>query len=362
MSYYKNPKEMYTEDFIGNTLGLYTEEGGNFYNLVYPFYMRISYLTQLADEVTHKTNMTDALKYGYSSFVDKRADELGLVRKEGTYAKFEVKLTGKPNYTTSNNIVVGTKDNRLYYSEGKITFDSEGKATVEVTAENPGALYNVKAGEVTEFPVKYANIISVTNEKDYNEAYDEESDEFLANRYYLALQNNKTSGNVAHYRSWCLEVTGCNYCKVVPLWDGNGTVKCVIANANKRSASPELIQQVKDHVAKLDDGTGKAPIGADLTVVSYTEKTIDIDLKVLLDTGYELDKIKEIIKLTLETHFKEMDIDSNAIRIFDVYKALSKIEGILDISEVKLNNATSTITLTDEIPVLGTLTVAKETV
>ena len=57
-----------------------------------------------------------------------------------------------------------------------------------------------------------------------------------------------------------------------------------------------------------------------------------------------------------------MDIDSNAIRIFDVYKALSKIEGILDISEVKLNNATSTITLTDEIPVLGTLTVAEETV
>ena len=97
-------------------------------------------------------------------------------------------------------------------------------------------------------------------------------------------------------------------------------------------------------------------------MVSYTEKTIDIDLKVLLDTGYELDKIKEIIKLTLETHFKEMDIDSNAVRIFDIYKALSKIEGILDISEVKLNNATSTITLTDEIPVLGTLTVAEETV
>ena len=242
MSYYKNPKEMYTEDFIGNTLGLYTQEGGNFYNLVFPFYMRISYLTQLADEVTHKTNMTDAFKYGSSSFVDKRADELGLVRKEGTSAKFAVNLTGKPNYTTSNSIVVGTTDNRLYYSEGKITFDSEGKATVEVTAEKPGALYNVKAGEITEFQVKYANIISVTNEKDYNEAYDEESDEFLASRYYLALQNNETSGNVEHYKAWCLEVTGCNYCKVVPLWNGNGTVKCVIANANKRSASSELIQ------------------------------------------------------------------------------------------------------------------------
>ena len=148
----------------------------------------------------------------------------------------------------------------------------------------------------------------------------------------------------------------------MPLWNGNGTVKCVIANANKRSASPELIQQVKDHVAKLDDGTGKAPIGADLTVVSYAEKTIDIDLKVLLDTGYELDKIKEIIKSTIETRFKDMDIDSEAIRIFDIYKALSKIDGILDISDIKLNNGTSTIKLNDEIPILGTLTVVEETV
>ena len=99
-----------------------------------------------------------------------------------------------------------------------------------------------------------------------------------------------------------------------------------------------------------------------MTVTTYGEKTIDIDLKILLDTGYELDTIKEIIKSTIETCFKEMDIDSDAIRIFDIYKALSKLEGILDISEVKLNNATSTITLTDEIPVLGTLTVTEETV
>ena len=120
MSYYKNPKEMYTEDFIGNTLGLYTEEGGNFYNLVFPFYMRISYLTQLADEVTHKTNMTDALKYGYSSFVDKRADELGLVRIKSK-GNTKINLSQSKQDTASNsrsleakaNLISNFKDNAI---------------------------------------------------------------------------------------------------------------------------------------------------------------------------------------------------------------------------------------------------------
>ena len=73
MSYYKNAKDMYLEDFNNNELGLYTDEGGVFYNIVYPMYMRISYMTMLADEVTHKTNMTDALTYGYDIYIDKRA-------------------------------------------------------------------------------------------------------------------------------------------------------------------------------------------------------------------------------------------------------------------------------------------------
>ena len=49
-------------------------------------------------------------------------------------------------------------------------------------------------------------------------------------------------------------------------------------------------------------------------------------------------------------------------RYDDIETALSKIDGILDISDIKLNNGTSTIKLNDEIPILGTLTVTEETV
>ena len=62
MAYYQNAKDMYIEDFVGTDF--YIEEGSNFYDLIFPFYMRISYLTQIADQVTCKTNMTDALNNG----------------------------------------------------------------------------------------------------------------------------------------------------------------------------------------------------------------------------------------------------------------------------------------------------------
>ena len=37
MAYYQNAKDMYIEDFVGTDF--YIEEGSNFYDLIFPFYM-----------------------------------------------------------------------------------------------------------------------------------------------------------------------------------------------------------------------------------------------------------------------------------------------------------------------------------
>ena len=205
------------------------------------------------------------------------------------------------------------------------------------------------------------------NEADYNDAYDEEDDRDLAERYYLALQNNKTSGNVNHYKSWALEVTGCGYCKVIPLWDkdngmnGKGSVKLIIANSNKRQASAELIKDVKDHIGAVD-GTGEAPIGADVTVISYTEKTVNIDMDVLIDENTTLDIVKENMKKVLENYLNDLDVDATKVRIFDIYKAITKVDGLVDADAIKLNGIESNIDLNDEIPILGTITLKERVI
>lgn len=367
MAYFQSAKSMYEEDY--SNLDLYIKEGGNVYNTIYPVYTRISYLLQIADEITKKTNMTDALANGYSEFIDKRADELGLTRKNATYAEITVKFIGTANEIISKGFVVGTIDNRLYYTTTDLTIGVDGTVKGVVIAEMPGSKYNVKTNEITYIPSKTKNIVSVTNEEEYFDAYDKETDESLADRYYSALRNNKTSGNVAHYKDWALNVQGCGYCKVIPRWDktnghdGDGTVKLIIANSNKHIASSDLITNVKDYIAKDKDGSGEAPIGATLTVVSFREKQINVNIDVLLDTGYVLDNIKTVIQTTLNDYFLNMNIEADKVRLFDITKAISKIDGIIDMDNLSLNGVEGNVSLEiDEIPILGTVTVGEITV
>ena len=49
-------------------------------------------------------------------------------------------------------------------------------------------------------------------------------------------------------------------CKVIPLWNGAGTVKIVIVDADNRPADSELISKVKEHIEE------NRPIGAEVTV------------------------------------------------------------------------------------------------
>ena len=367
MAYFQSAKSMYEEDY--SNLDLYIKEGGNVYNTIYTVYTRISYLLQIADEITKKTNMTDALANGYSEFIDKRADELGLTRKNATYAEITVKFIGTANEIISKGFVVGTIDNRLYYTTTDLIIGTDGTVKGIVIAEMSGSKYNVKTNEITYIPSKTKNIVSVTNEEEYFDAYDKETDESLADRYYSALRNNKTSGNVAHYKDWALNVQGCGYCKVIPRWDktnghdGDGTVKLIIANSNKHIASSDLTTNVKDYIAKDKDGSGEAPIGTTLTVVSFREKQINVKIDILLDTGFVSDNIKTEIQTTLNDYFLNMNIEADKVRLFDITKAISKINGIIDMDNLSLNGVEGNVALEiDEIPILGTLTVGEITV
>ena len=59
-----------------------------------------------------------------------------------------------------------TLDNRLYVTESAVEFDDNGEFRCVAISQKEGSAYNVKAGEICNLPVKYADIISVINEAD----------------------------------------------------------------------------------------------------------------------------------------------------------------------------------------------------
>jgi len=140
----------------------------------------------------------------------------------------------------------------------------------------------VGAGLITNIPLSVSGIRSVTNAEETHDGYDEETDEELRQRYGIYIRTPATSGNKYHYYNWAMSITGVGDCRVVPRWNGRGTVKVMIVDSNGNTASDELIQAVFDYIEEV------RPIGADVTVVSPVIREVTINVAILGTLNTEL--------------------------------------------------------------------------
>lgn len=354
MAYYESSEDIYNSMFLGYT-ETSTGKGSLLYNACMPVCMRLSQALLALDEVTKKIFAKAALESGYSSYLELRVGEMGSERKKSTYALIPVTVKGSPKATFKKDSIVGTIDNRLYVTQSDLILDDTGNGNVYVKAENPGSKYNVNAGEINYLPIKYNGIASITNEKAYWDAYDEETDEELYKRYSLKVQTPATSGNKYHYTNWALEVNGCGSAKVYSLWDknnglnGNGSVKVVISNSNKRAASSDLIQAVWNHIEE------ERPIGPTVTVISDEELSLNISAKIAYDSAvYTLDTIESNIKKVISDYLTKLVDGIKEISIMKIGAVILSAEGVEDCSNLLINGLTTNITIgNDQIAVLG---------
>jgi uncharacterized phage protein gp47/JayE len=179
---------------------------------------------------------------------------------------------------------------------------------------------------------------------------DTETDEALRERFYLRVQMPATSGNAYHYKQWALEVEGVGDCKVLPLWNGNGTVKILVVDNDKNPATEALKSTVQEHI-----GTYK-PIGATVTIDTPTAKAINISGNLMVDNSVSLESITSEFKQRLTEYLKEMVFEKNFISYAIVGSLLLQCKGVVDYSHLTLNEETDNIIVTDsEVPKIGTI-------
>lgn len=348
MAYLRSAEDIYNELVLTIT-DVDISENSWMYNALMPGCMRISEVLMNLDEAMKKGFASSALVSGYSNYLEQRCAEMGVTKKLATYAVLPIKVIGKPSTVFSKGSVVSTLDNRLYTTSEDCILNENGEGTVTVIADNEGSTYNVKAGDINYLPIKYTGIISVINENDYRNAYDKETNQELYDRYILKVQTPVTSGNIYHYKNWCLEVDGCGSAEVKPLWNGNGTVKCIIADSNKRAASQELIDKVFNHIEEV------RPIGPTITVVSVEELQLDISVKLVFDSNvYTLEQLKKTIKEVIGDYLKEIALKKNYISIAKIGALIFSVNGINDYNSLLINNSSNNVQISDnQIAVLN---------
>jgi uncharacterized phage protein gp47/JayE len=284
-------------------------------------------------------------------YIDKRCADYGIIRKAGTKAKTILTISGTNGTAIAAGKVFLTEDGLEYVTDENITIAS-GTANVAATAVYVGTEYNVDAGSITKQSVNVSGITSVTNTAAEG-GTDAETDSALVQRLYDFLQNPATSGNASHYRQWALEVDGVGAVKVIPLWDGAGTVKVLIAGSDKGPVDTEVIENCEGHIES------NRPICATVTVASVEGLNINVAATITIDSSTTKAAVQEAFQKALTEYLQSIALVKYTLVYNRIAYMLLDIPGVIDYSSLTINGGTANITLDDDqVPIVGTVVVS----
>lgn len=288
-------------------------------------------------------------------YIDKRAEEYGLTRKQGTKATGSVLFTGRAGVSVPAGTLVSTITGLLFETVEEVSIPSaETTAEAAIQASEAGSVYNVLKGEVCRLPVSVSGISGVTNTEKTLGGSDDETDRELIERLLFLLRSPATSGNIYHYKIWATAVDGVGDAKIFPLDNGPGTVTVLPITSDGRSPDKKIIDDVTAYIEE------NRPIGATVTVSAPSEVMIQISATIVLDGGVSLADVTAQYKAATEKYIKDSVFKLNVV---DYYKCLSiayEIPGVSQVVSFTVNGGTENITIgAKEIQVLGTVTLTE---
>lgn len=281
--------------------------------------------------------------------LDKLVEQNGVKRKDATYALRKGEF----------NMVVPV-DNR--FSDGENTYivteNIVGTNNSILRCEQAGAVGNSYYGSLT--PITYLQGLTKAELTDIIDMGDDvESDEDLRVRYMESVTAPQFGGNVSDYQNKVKSLTGVGGCKVIPIWNGGGTVKLIITNSQGGVPTSSLVNDVQEAVDPNQDqqGLGIAPIGHIVTVEGAAAKKITVSATFTLESGVNPTDIQDSVNNIVDNYFKSLSInwdkeDNLIARISQLETRLLGVAGVLDITNTKMNNSSSNLSLqSNEIPV-----------
>ncbi|MHB9945608.1 terminase [Clostridium botulinum] len=317
-------------------------EGTYIHDSLTPVSIELENIKNDMDELLNKVFVEKALENKYEGEVIARCDEMGIYRKEGKKATGIVTVTGAKDAIIPKDFLVQTPNNIQFKALEESIIPDTGEIDIKIQAIEVGSKYNVKANTITEIPIQIVGITNVTNKKFIDNGIDIETIEDLYKRYKVRVTTPATSGNKYHYYLWAMEVQGVGDCIVKPLWYGNGTVKVILIDSNKKKPSEEIIKNVKEYIEEV------RPIGATVTVVGVEESNININVNIQIDISTTLEEVKEKIENNINNYFKTIAFKERVVRYTRIASCILGVQGIIDYENLKINGSIENIKLNDE--------------
>lgn len=291
-----------------------------------------------------------------------RAAEYNIYPEAATPAEVEGKF--------SRAVDLGARFNAEKYNFVVKELIDDAAHTYKLECETAGVGGNSCVGSITPI-TQISGLESAEITGIITPGEDEEDTEVFRKRYIEALKSKAYGGNGADYIQKVKALNGVGGVKVYRCWNGGGTVKCFVINTQYEVPSAEMVEEVQTALDPTKDGGGYgiAPIGHIVTVAGVTARPIDIAGTITPASGHTLSQLMDTIKDKVGTYLKDRRIEwctQNDTQYVTVRSAfiLSKILEIPNIQDanVSLKGGALKIELdTDEVPVLGTLSLTEAT-
>ncbi len=310
-------------------------EGSVIYDALAPAAIEIAQTYATLDSLLDETFADTAGR----EMLIRRAKERGVLPHPATVAV--VKGTFDTDIPSGTRFTVG---NLIYRTKEKL---EEFEYSLE--CETPGIVGNKRTGEL--IPVEYIENLGVANISELIiPAEDEEDTEVFRKRYFDTFRAKAYGGNKQDYKDKTNSIAGVGATKVIPIWNGGGTVKLVILDSEYNPASKELIKKVQNEIDPSKDGTGAgmAPIGHVVTVDTVDKVTVNIGSRITFDSGYSFESVKMEIINVLKGYLLELrknweDSDSLTVKISQINTRISGIKGVSDIEDTTINGKTENL-------------------
>lgn len=275
--------------------------------------------------------------------------DFGRTRFGAIAAQGKVRFEGDNGTEIPIGFVVGTKGGILFSTTKAVTI-ANGEAIVDIVANEPGVSGNVPAETITEIINPIAGVSSVSNIAATTGGTDAESDASLRERHLSAIRKPTTGDNEAQYKAWAKEVQGVGNVKVKPTTPSAGYTTIIITDSSNNTPSQDLLDKTYNYIDSV------RPVNAGIYVNPAVSKTINVNAKVMLAAGYTISQIQSSFTSSLQEYFSSISLKETYVSLPQIGVLLLGVDGVIDYSDLKLNDTTSNIPLADaEIPAIGTI-------
>lgn len=231
--------------------------------------------------------------------------------------------------------------------------------------EQPGSSSNGLSGRLT--PITHVDGLTHAEITEILVAgRDADGRDELYRKYMNSFRESSFGGNVAEYKEHLTAFEGIGGAKIYPVWNGPGTVRCVLIGSDYRPVSGYLVKQIQQAMCPApEEGYGIAPIGHRVTAVSVTGVDINLETRVTFRNGYSWEMLREQIRDAVREYLVSVcrewpsggPDDHGTVYVSRTEAAILGVTGVEDVTGTVINGAAGNLVLeSDEVPVLGEVT------